>query len=76
LKKEINHDSNPPRSALTLEEMGKVSPLLERYTRSAIGEGLWKRPDLASRDRGMVTVAALVARNQKRCEQKHMKGRI
>jgi 4-carboxymuconolactone decarboxylase len=42
-------NSNPPRSALTLEE---------------IREGLWKRPDLSERDRGIVTVAALVARNQ------------
>jgi 4-carboxymuconolactone decarboxylase len=41
-----------------------VSPALERYTRSAIGEGLWKRPDLSARDRSIVTVAALVARNQ------------
>jgi alkylhydroperoxidase/carboxymuconolactone decarboxylase family protein YurZ len=57
-------NSNPPRSALTLEEIRVVSPALERYTRSAIGEGLWKRPDLSARDRSIVTVAALVARNQ------------
>lgn len=56
--------SNPPRSALTLEEIRVVSPALERYTRSAIGEGLWKRSDLSARDRSIVTVAALVARNQ------------
>lgn len=57
-------NSNLPRSALTLEEVRTVSPALERYTRSAIGEGLWKRPNLSVRDRGIVTVAALVARNQ------------
>ena len=56
--------SNPPRSALTLEEIRMVSPALERYTRSTIGEGLWKRSDLSVRDRSIVTVAALVARNQ------------
>jgi len=56
--------SNSPRSALTLEEIRVVSPALERYTRSAIGEDLWRRPDLSARDRSIVTVAALVARNQ------------
>jgi 4-carboxymuconolactone decarboxylase len=57
-------NSNLPRSALTLEEIRMVSPALERYTRSTIDEGLWKRPDLSARDRSIVTVAALVARNQ------------
>jgi 4-carboxymuconolactone decarboxylase len=56
--------SNPPRSAVTFEEIRAVSPALERYTRSDIGEGLWKRPGLSARDRSIVTVAALVARNQ------------
>ena len=41
-----------------------VSPALEKYTRSAIGEDLWKRPDLSPRDRSIVTVAALIARDQ------------
>jgi len=57
-------NSNPPRSTLTPEEVRKVSPALERYTRSVIGKGLWKRPGLSPRDRGMVTAAALIARNQ------------
>jgi len=57
-------NSNPLRSALTPEDVRKVSPALERYTRNAIGEGLWKRPELSERDRGIVTVAALIARNQ------------
>ena len=57
-------NSNPLRSALTPEDIRKVSPALERYTRNAIGEGLWKRPGLSARDRAIVTVAALIARNQ------------
>ncbi len=52
------------RSALTAEDIRKVSPALEKYTRSAIAEGLWKRPGLSLRDRGMVTASALIARNQ------------
>jgi 4-carboxymuconolactone decarboxylase len=55
--------SNPPRAALTIEEVRTVSPALASYTQSTIGD-LWKRPDLAARDRSIVTVAALIARNQ------------
>ncbi len=57
-------NSNPLRSALTPGDVRKVSPALERYTRSTIAEGLWKRPELSPRDRGMVTAAALIARGQ------------
>jgi 4-carboxymuconolactone decarboxylase len=56
-------NSNPPRSAVTLEEMRKVSPALEKYTQDSIGD-LWKRPELSARDRSIVTIAALIARNQ------------
>ena len=57
-------NSNPPRSALTPEDIRMVSPALAKYTESSIGDDLWKRPALSPRDRGIVTVAALIARNQ------------
>jgi 4-carboxymuconolactone decarboxylase len=41
-----------------------VSPALERYTQDTVRGDLWKRPDLAPRDRSIVTLAALIARNQ------------
>jgi 4-carboxymuconolactone decarboxylase len=41
-----------------------VSPALERYTNDTVRGDLWKRPDLSSRDRSIVTLAALLARNQ------------
>jgi 4-carboxymuconolactone decarboxylase len=41
-----------------------VSPALEKYTQTAISDDLWKRPDLSPRDRSIVIVAALIARNQ------------
>jgi 4-carboxymuconolactone decarboxylase len=53
-----------PKSALTPEDIRKVSPALENYTRNSIEEGLWKRPGLSPRDRSIVTAAALIARNQ------------
>jgi 4-carboxymuconolactone decarboxylase len=57
-------NTQPPRSALSPEDVRKVSPALESHTRSTIGEGLWKRPELSPRDRSIVTVSALIARNQ------------
>jgi 4-carboxymuconolactone decarboxylase len=40
-----------------------VSPALDRYTRGTVRGDLWKRPGLSPRDRSIVTLAALVARN-------------
>jgi 4-carboxymuconolactone decarboxylase len=52
--------------ALSLKPGGAyaVSPALDRYTQTRLLGDLWQRPDLSSRDRGIVTVAALVARLQ------------
>jgi 4-carboxymuconolactone decarboxylase len=42
----------------------RVAPALERYAQDTLFGDLWKRPGLSARDRSIVTVAALVARNQ------------
>jgi 4-carboxymuconolactone decarboxylase len=39
-----------------------VAPALDKYARGPIAE-LWKRPGLTPRDRSIVTVSALIARN-------------
>jgi 4-carboxymuconolactone decarboxylase len=49
---------------LAPEDVRRVSPALDRYRRDILEEDLWKRPDLSSRDRSVVTVAALIALNQ------------
>ena len=41
----------------------RVSPALERYSERVLGE-LWRRPGLSPRDRGIVTIAVVIARNQ------------
>lgn len=41
-----------------------MSPALDAYTQGALLGDLWKRPQLSPRDRSVVTVAALIARNQ------------
>src|SRR3974390_1885454 len=50
--------------ALTREDVRMVSPALDRYTQGPLMGDLWKRRDLSPRDRSIVTVAVLIARNQ------------
>ncbi len=52
------------KSMLTYEDVRKVAPALEAYTQNRLLGDVWKRPGLAPRDRSIVTLAALIARNQ------------
>ncbi len=49
---------------LTNEDVRTVAPALQDYAQSRLLGDVWKRPGLAPRDRGIVTLAALIARNQ------------
>lgn len=53
-----------PIGTLTYDDVRAVSPALERYTKTTLLGGLWKRAELSPRDRSIVTVAALIARMQ------------
>ena len=44
--------------------MQKAAPALGKYTDEGLLGDVWKRPGLSPRDRSIVTLAALVARNQ------------
>jgi 4-carboxymuconolactone decarboxylase len=57
-------NQTPARSAITLAEIGAVSPALADTTQARIVDELWKRPGLSARDRSIVTLSALIARNQ------------
>ena len=46
------------------DDVRSVAPALEKYTQERLPGEVWKRPGLSARDRSIVTVAALVARNQ------------
>jgi len=50
--------------ALSVREIAAVSPALEQYGRQRVFGDLWTRPGLTPRDRSVVTVAAMIARNQ------------
>jgi 4-carboxymuconolactone decarboxylase len=46
------------------EDVRVVAPALEKYAQEVVLGNLWKRPGLSPRDRSIVTVAALIARDQ------------
>lgn len=47
-----------------MDDVRAVAPALEKYRESVVLGDLWKRPGLSPHDRGLVTLAALIARNQ------------
>lgn len=49
---------------LSQDDLGLVSPAFARYTSQTLLDGLWKRPQLSPRDRSIVTLSVLIARNQ------------
>jgi 4-carboxymuconolactone decarboxylase len=55
-------DVLPP--TLTRDDVRMVAPALERYGQETLLGRLWRRPDLSPRDRSLVTLSALIARNQ------------
>ena len=48
-----------------LEDIRAVAPALEKYAQGVVLGDLWKRPGLSPRDRSIVTISALIARNQR-----------
>jgi 4-carboxymuconolactone decarboxylase len=46
------------------QDAGMTVPALEKYTHETLLGDVWKRPGLSARDRSIVTLAALTARNQ------------
>lgn len=54
--------NNP--SNLSVADIQFVTPALARFSHEVITDDLWKRDELSQRDRSIVTVAILIARNQ------------
>jgi 4-carboxymuconolactone decarboxylase len=52
------------QSAQLSEKVRAVSPALEKYRQDTVFGDLWKRPGLTLRDRSIVTLSALITRNQ------------
>jgi 4-carboxymuconolactone decarboxylase len=60
----LDQAAEADREKRVREQFGTVSPGVVQYTTDALFRDLWLRPDLAPRDRSLVTVSALVAAGQ------------
>jgi 4-carboxymuconolactone decarboxylase len=60
----IDAGAEERRAAAVQQSAGPISPALVRYTSDVLFHDLWLRPDLAPRDRSLVTVSALIASGQ------------
>jgi 4-carboxymuconolactone decarboxylase len=58
-----DHTERGRKPMQTVNDSRMVAPALEKYSQVPLAE-LWKRPSLTPRDRSIVTIAALIARNQ------------
>jgi 4-carboxymuconolactone decarboxylase len=60
----INQTAEAQRAASVAQQVGPVAPGLEQFTTDVLFRDLWLRPDLAPRDRSLVTISALIAVGQ------------
>jgi 4-carboxymuconolactone decarboxylase len=60
----LNEAAEADRAARVGGQFGNVAPGLVQYTTDVLFRDLWLRPDLAPRDRSLITVAALIASGQ------------
>jgi len=60
----LNNDAEAKRAAGVEQQFGNVAPGIVQYTTDVLFRDLWLRPDLAPRDRSLVTVSALIASGQ------------
>ncbi len=60
----LDEAAEAQRAARVGEQFGKVAPGIVQYTTDVLFRDLWLRPDLAPRDRSLVTVSALIASSQ------------
>lgn len=60
----IDEAAERQRAARVESDVGPVSSALVQYTTELLFHDLWLRPDLAPRDRSLVTVSALIASGQ------------
>jgi 4-carboxymuconolactone decarboxylase len=60
----LNEVLEAHRAKNVADQFGPVAPALVEYTTEYLFRDLWLRPDLAPRDRSLVTVAALIAAGQ------------
>ena len=60
----LDEAAEAQRATRVSEQFGTVAPGVVHYTTDILFRDLWLRPDLAPRDRSLVTVSALIASGQ------------
>lgn len=60
----LNEAAESQRQLRNEQQFGSVAPGVLQYTTDILFRDLWLRPDLAPRDRSLVTVSALIATGQ------------
>lgn len=60
----LDKEAEAKRAANVEQQFGKIAPGLVGFTTDVLFRDLWLRPDLAPRDRCLVTVSALIASGQ------------
>lgn len=60
----LDKEAEATRKKTVADNFGNVAPGVVQYTTDALFLDVWLRPDLAPRDRSMVTVSALVSAGQ------------
>src|SRR3954471_3459737 len=60
----LDEAAEADRAARVGQQFGAVAPGIVQYTTDVLFRDLWLRPDLAPRDRSLVTVSALIASGQ------------
>lgn len=60
----LDEAAEAQRAKMVGDQFGETAPGLVGYTTDYLFKDLWLRPDLAPRDRSLITVAALVASGQ------------
>jgi len=60
----LDKEAEAKRATNVEQQFGKVAPGVVQYTTDVLFRDLWLRPDLAPRDRSLVTVSALTANGQ------------
>lgn len=58
------YGDSPATQPAESNDMQQVVPALDAYTKDHLLEEVWKRRGLTARDRSIVTIAALIAKNQ------------
>jgi 4-carboxymuconolactone decarboxylase len=60
----LDEKGEAQRAARVSADFGNVAPGVVQYTTDILFRDLWLRPDLAPRDRSLITVTALIANGQ------------